>query len=331
MLSNSTDTSPQSVYIVFLFGEIISIICILFGILGNSALILTIYRSTFYSLPFGLLLLFIALFDIIRLCSTIFYYLLLTSLVPLNMLTLTIYINFYRYPKNITNWLKVFLAFERILTIKSWLINRYSINKQQRRKHKRTLISIFILLICSLISQHPNLISARFHSPRVDTNTLVLNAIPNEDYSYGQIKYNGIWFTIISFIILDDLLPVTLLIILNTILLFKLRRLPLLANEKMAGTLWVLFILTIFSIFVAPRSIITCLNLYFDPNGMNNTVLSIVYHVFQGLEMINHAMTGYACFLSCQNLRANFSDFLRNLYAKSVSHFKLTTITSSKT
>ena len=33
--------------------------------------------------------------------------------------------------------------------------------------------------------------------------------------------------------------------------------------------------------------------------------------------MINHAITGYACFLSCQTLRITFVEFLQTFYSKS--------------
>jgi hypothetical protein len=35
-----------------------------------------------------------------------------------------------------------------------------------------------------------------------------------------------------------------------------------------------------------------------------------------GLEMINHAITGYACFLSCQNLRKALRESIHMIYKK---------------
>jgi len=32
--------------------------------------------------------------------------------------------------------------------------------------------------------------------------------------------------------------------------------------------------------------------------------------------MMNHAITGYACFLSCQNLRKTFRKFIQKIYEK---------------
>ena len=279
-----------AVYVAFHIGQAISIICILFGILGNSALVFTIYRSSYSRFPYGLLLLFIALFDIIRLISTIFYYLIQAYIIPFNLATLTVYIALYRYPKNVTNWLKVFLAFERILAIKYWTENRYNVNsinqtKTQRAKQTRILSLIFLLLICSLISQHPNLIPYRFISPRIDPRRLLLVVTPNPKFYYGQYVFNGTLFTIISYIIIDDGLPITALIILNTILLCKLRHLPLIASEKIAASIWILFFLTIFSIFVIPHSFLALFNLYVDPKKVNDTIISVTFHIFQGKNL----------------------------------------------
>jgi hypothetical protein len=277
----------QAVYIAFHIGQVISIICIIFGILGNTALIFAIYGSTFCRFPFGLLLLFIAIFDIVRLLSTAFYYLIQGYIIPLNLTTVVIYIAFYRYPKNVTNWLKVFLAIERLIAIKYWIANRYNVNSIisiniQRKKQKRTLYLICILLICSLISQHTNLIPNRYISTYIDPTRLFIIATPNPNFHYG---YNGILFTIISYIILDDLLPITTLIILNTILLYKLRHLPLITSEKLAASIWILFLLTIFSIFVTPRSFIIFFNSYGDPKEINNTIISVVFNTFQGSNL----------------------------------------------
>jgi hypothetical protein len=291
--SNYTDTSIQptlAVYIAFHIGQVISTICILFGILGNSALILAIYRSSYSRFPYGLLLLFIAVFDIIRLISAALYYLIQAYIIPFNLATLTVYITLYRYPKNVTNWLKVFLAFERIIAIKYWTANRYNVNSinqttNQRAKQTRTLSLIYLLLICSLISQHPNLIPYRYISPRIDPSRLLLVVTPNPNFYYGQHVFNGVLFTIISYIILDDVLPIIALIILNAILLFKLRHLPLITREKISGSIWILFFLTLFSIFVVPHSFLVLFNLYVNPKDVNNTIISVTFNIFQGKDL----------------------------------------------
>jgi len=43
---------------------------------------------------------------------------------------------------------------------------------------------------------------------------------------------------------------------------------------------------------------------------------------------MNHAMTGYACFLSCQNLRKTSIEFIQNLQKKPQIKCKLSTLES---
>lgn len=52
--------------------------------------------------------------------------------------------------------------------------------------------------------------------------------------------------------------------------------------------------------------------------------------------MINHAITGYACFLSCQDLRQTLKDFIHSFQKKSehkpkVSTFELSTVSQRRT
>ena len=286
-ISNTLTKPTQAVLITFHIGQIISILCIIFGILGNTALIFAIYRSSFCRFSYGLLLVFIATFDIIRLLSAAFYYLLQGNIITLNLATVTIYIVFYRYTNNATNWLKVFLAIERLIAVKHWISNRYNVNsstttKIQRSRQRRILYIILLLLICSLISQHPNLIPSRYTSVYIDPARLLIITTPNRNFYYGRNVYNSVLFTIISYIILDDLLPITALIVLNTILLYKLRHLPLITSQKIAESIWILFFLTMFSIFVAPRSFLIFCNLYIDPKYINDTIISVVFHTCQG-------------------------------------------------
>ena len=98
MLSNATfmneivNSPTETVIIAFNVGRIISILCITFGIFGNVALILTIFHSSFRHFPYGLLLLFLSTFDIIRLLSNGLYYLIHSNTIPLTLKSLTIYI-----------------------------------------------------------------------------------------------------------------------------------------------------------------------------------------------------------------------------------------------
>ena len=285
--SNMPPQTPEAVLIAFHIGQIISILCIVFGILGNVALLFSIYRSSFCRFPYGLFLVFISIFEIIFLLSTAFYYLIQSYIIPLNLVTMIVYIMSYGYSENVVNWLKVFLAIERLITVKYWIRNRYNVNsknqtKTQRSKQRRILCFIFILLICSLINQHPNLIPNRFLSPQIDPIRLLIVATPNSKFYYGNQVFNGVLFTIISNIILNDLLPIVLLMIFNTILLYKLQRLPLLTSKKLAESIWILFFLTIFSIFILPHSFLTFFNLYFDQKHVNDTFIAVAFHTFQG-------------------------------------------------
>ena len=297
--SNASFECTQAVLIGFYIGQVICILCIIFGILGNTALIFAISRSSFYRFPYGLFLLFISIFDIVRLIATAFYFLLQAHLVPVNVATVTIYTVFNRYPKNVTNWLKVFLAIERLITIKYWIRNRYNVNsinttKIQRSRQRRILCLIFLLLICSLISQHPNFIPNDYILPRIDPARLLISLTPNPNFYYGSTLYNGVLFTIISYIILDDLLPITILIICNTVLLYKLRHLPLITRKKLVESIWILFFLTIFSIFLVPRVFIVFVSLYVDPKNINDTNISVGFYTLQG--KISNNFLYFICF-----------------------------------
>ncbi|CAF3463867.1 unnamed protein product [Rotaria sp. Silwood1] len=322
-LNNSIDPT-EAVLIAFHIGRIISFLCIIFGILGNFALILIIFRSSFCYFSYGLILLFISTFDIIRLISTIFYYLLQANIIPLKLSTLTIYITLYRYPKIVTNWLKVFLAIERFIAIKYWVEHHYNINSNNakrihRSRQRKILLLILIFLSCCLISQHPNLIPYRFISTYIHPTRLLIIATPNPHFYYGCYVFNGFLYTLISYVILDDVLPIITLIIFNTILLYELRHLPTLTSKKLAESILILFFLTIFSIFVVPRSFLIIFNLYVDQTYINDTIISVVFHTCQGLELINHAVTGYACFLSCHSLRKGLIQNIRLYIGSGVS------------
>ena len=256
---NASIEPIQAIVVAFYVGRVISILSIVLGIPGNVALIVIICRSSFYRFSNGLLLLCIATFDIVRLASTIFYYLIFANIIPLNTINLTIYVAWFRYPKNVTNWLKVFLAIERLVAVSHAMIHRYNIRSktttaEQRGRQRRILLLILLLLVCSFISQHLNFIPDRFISPSVDPIRFVLLAVPNPNFRYGPIAFNAIAYAIVSSVLLDDVLPVTALIILNSILLYRLRQLPLSISGKLVESIWILFFLTLFSIFVTPRS-----------------------------------------------------------------------------
>jgi len=293
LLLNATNTfnystdPTEAVLIAFQIGRIISFLCIIFGILGNTVLIIIIYRSSFLHFPYGLLLLFISTFDIIRLISIIIYYLIQANIIPLTLSTITIHITLCRYPLIVTNWLKVILAIERFLAVKYWAANRYNINSNnsKRMNHSRQrklFLIILILLLCSLISQHPNLIPDRFISTRLDPAFLLIVNTPNPYFYYGNKIFNDTLFTIISYIMLDDLLPIAALIICNAFLLYELKHLPAITCKKLAESIFILFFLTVFSIFLVPRSFLAVFYLYGKQEYINETV-SVACHLFQGM------------------------------------------------
>jgi hypothetical protein len=72
-----------------------------------------------------------------RLISTVFYYFLFADIIPLNMANLTIYVAWFRYPKNVTNWLKVYLTIERLVTVSHAMIHRYNIRSKTTTAEQR--------------------------------------------------------------------------------------------------------------------------------------------------------------------------------------------------
>ena len=99
--------SRYSLLIVFETVRILSSICSVLGILGNIALIYIISNTSFRHVSYGLLIVIIAFFDSIRLLSAVYYYLLFANVIPINLITGTIYIALDRYPIFVVNWCKV--------------------------------------------------------------------------------------------------------------------------------------------------------------------------------------------------------------------------------
>ncbi len=97
----------QSLLIVFESVRITCCICSVLGILGNIGLIYVICNTSFRHVSYGLLIATIALFDSIRLLSSIFYYLLFANVIPANSTSKIIYIAIDRYPIFVVNWCKV--------------------------------------------------------------------------------------------------------------------------------------------------------------------------------------------------------------------------------
>lgn len=338
--SNYSIGPQEAVLIAFHIGRVISILCIFFGIIGNIALLISIFCTSFYHFPYGLLVVFISIFDIIRLFASMFFYLILANVIPLTSATVTIFVVLYRYSRSVTNWLKAFLAVERYLAVKYWIAYRYNVHSNDskrfnRSRQRKVLVLIFLLLLCCLISQHPNFFPNRLISSFILSTRLIIASSPNPYFYYGKHLFNGFLFLIITYVIIDDALPMVGLIIFNTILLYELRNLPALTSKKLAESILILFLLTIFSIFAIPRSFFVIFSLYVDQQTINDTVFAITFHIFQGmyliclrnlsfyslcyhlgLELVNHALTGYACFLSCQSLRKNLIQNIQTILKK---------------
>jgi hypothetical protein len=188
-----------------------------------------------------------------------------------------------------TNWLKVFLTIERLLAVKYWIDNRHNINSNNAKlsnqiRQRKVLVLILFLFISCFISQHPNFIVNRFISTYIDPTRLLIVNVPNKKFYYGKTVFNGALFTIISYIILDDLSPIIILIILNIFLLYELKHLPPMTSKKLSESILILFFLTIFSIFVVPRSFLVLFNLYGNRDYINDTILAVVFHTVQGRE-----------------------------------------------
>ena len=87
--------------------RIISLICSILGILGNMALIYIIGKTSFRHVSYGLLIITVACFDIIRLISLLDYYFLFANRIRLNMLTAKIYLFLDQYAIFVVNWCNV--------------------------------------------------------------------------------------------------------------------------------------------------------------------------------------------------------------------------------
>jgi len=113
-MNKTSDERSSSLLIVFEIVRICSSICSVLGVLGNLSLIYIISKTSFRHVSYGLLIVVIALFDSIRLLSSIFYYLLFANLIQINILTETIYVFMDRYSIFVINWCKVrFISFKK--------------------------------------------------------------------------------------------------------------------------------------------------------------------------------------------------------------------------
>ena len=141
-------------------------------------------------------------------------------------------------------------------------------------------------------NQHPNLLGHHFFSPRIDRTRSIMTAKVNPAFYYGHLLlYDGRLYVIINDILLDDLLPVTLMIVLNVYLFYWLRGLSVMTSRKLSESIWILFFLTIFSVFVAPQSFFFLFYLYIEVRQLDLNDL-----------LIPRFWKDWSCFRSCRNL-----------------------------
>lgn len=215
------------------------------------------------------------------------------------------------------------MSIERLLTIRYWEHHTHLDwrSKHKRNQHRRFLYAIGFVLLSGLLSQHPNYFLRRYKSININYNHLMLIINPNENYYYGYYHFNNSIFTIISYLILDTTMPIVVILLINILVLREIRRLPLSLQVKIKESIGILFFLTILSIAILPRVFTS-----FYSNNSTNTnefllkKLNILFYICLGLEFLNHAITGYACFLSSVLLRSELKNIIWNKYIQHHLH-----------
>jgi hypothetical protein len=334
--------------IIFETVRISSSIFSVLGVLGNIALIYVICNTSFRHVSYGLLIIIIAFFDSIRLLSSIFYYLLFSNVIPINSLTETIYVFIDRYPIFIVNWCKVrinisnknkkvfskvLMSIERFLTVRYWERHTHLDwrSKHKRKQHRHFTYSIIFILVSGLISQHPNFVLRRYQTVYINYKSLMLIKIQDKTFYYGYYHFNGAIFTIMSYLILDTTMPVLSVLFVNILLLREIKKLPLSLQVKVKESIGILFFLTALSIAILPRAFIAFYSYYkLNQNLAFIKKLIIIFYIClgkfyfylfffkflfcKGFEYFNHAITGYACFLSSALLRSELKNMIWTRY-----------------
>lgn len=236
-------------------------------------------------------------------------------------------------------WLKVLLAIERLLTVRYWEHHTHLDwrSKHKRKQHRGFTYAIVFVLLAALISQHPNLLFKRYRSIQINYKRLMIIKTQNKNFFYGYHRFNSTLFTIISYLLLDTTVPIASVLVVNCFLLREIRKLPISLQIKVKESIGILFFLTFLSITMIPRALIGFYNYYSSNNNsipLKNFIiffyvclgklfyrLSFVdrMHISwkkmsTGLELINHAITGYACFLSSALLRSELKNMIWTKY-----------------
>ncbi|CAF4180508.1 unnamed protein product [Rotaria sp. Silwood2] len=307
----------HSLLIVFETVRIASTICSVLGILSNIALICVITNTSFRHVSYGLLIVTIAFFDIIRLVSAIFYYLLFAKIIPINLITQTIHIAIDRYPIFVVNWCKVLMSIERLLTVRYWETCTHLDwrSKHKRKQRRRFIYSIIFVLVAGLISQHPNFLLERYESVHINYKRLMLTVKQNPNFLYAYYRFNESLFTLISYLILDTTMPILSALLINILLLREIQKLSLSLQVKVKESIGILFFLTALSVAMLPRAFIAFYIHYLADNNNIFFEKSIMFfYICLGFEFFNHAITGYACFLSSTLLRCELKNMICTRY-----------------
>ena len=316
-VNNDNEYSGYSLLIIFETVRICSCIFSVLGILGNIALIYVISKTSFRHVSYGLLIIIVALFDSIRLLSSIYYYLLFANVIPLNILSETIYIIMDRYSIFVVNWCKVLMSIERLLTVRYWEHHTHLDwrSKHKKKQHRQFTCAILFILISGLIIQHPNIILRRHQSGYINYKILMLIQKTDHKFYYGYFYFNNILFTIMSYLLFDTTMPLMFVLIVNILLLREIKKLPLSLQVKVKESIGILFFVTILSIAILPRAFIS----FYSMNSSNQTydylkIFIIFFYICLGFEYFNHAITGYACFLSSALLRSELKNMIWTKY-----------------
>jgi len=223
------------------------------------------------------------------------------------------------------------MSIERILTIRYWEHHTHLDwrSKHKRKQFRRFIYSIIFVLISGLIIEHPNYLLKRYESVNINYNNLMLFIKSNNNYFYGYYQFNENLFIIISYLIFDTTMPIISVLIINLFILREINKLPLSLQVKVKESIGILFFLTILSIAIIPRVFIYYFNYqnYFILNNiyiyilfyicLGKNFISLVYLFLNnilGFEYINHATTGFACFLSSALLRSELKNMIWTKY-----------------
>lgn len=215
------------------------------------------------------------------------------------------------------------MSIERLLTIRYWEHHTHLDwrSKHKRKQHRRFLYAIGFVLLTGLLSQHPYYLLKRYKSIQINYHRLMLIISPNENFFYGYSHFNSSIFTIISYLILDTTMPIVSILLINVLVLREIRRLPLSLQVKIRESIGILFFLTILSIAIIPRVFTYFyLNYLINENEFRFKKIYILFYICLGFEYFNHALTGFACFLSSTLLRSELKNIIWNKYIQHHLH-----------